>query len=437
MDKNKSKIIVQSSGSAKLLNRYLSYATHKIFTEENILAKEWSQYEVQWQNIRDDLKSLFINPIQTLPKVAMSLAAFWFIVRGNHNAAFHMAFMGAITAGTKGGTGNATSISVTTLSTTTKTIGLAGAHGTTNGITGMSLNGSALTQVIKNGPNDTAAIYFKDNPGALTSVTLSGTYSGGNPDSYCIGYLNLEGTENGTADVTSTTSGNSNTASLTLTPSVNNCILICCGYSEAPFTQGSGETNIFAVTGAQSFENCAASYVIQTTAAAQNMDFALGFGTRWNLVGAIFRVSGSSASLSASPSSSQSPSASSSRSVSPSASISPSSSSSRSISPSASLSPSSSVSRSISPSASSSSSVSPSASQSPSASVSASISPSSSRSPSSSSSPSIPPFGAILKRWTGSAWVKAKLMAYIGGSFQNKPLKYWNGSQWVSIDNLG
>jgi hypothetical protein len=86
--------------------------------------------------------------------------------------------------------------------------------------------------------------------------------------------------------------------------------------------------------------------------------------------------------------SSSSASSSASLSVSPSASQSPSSSVSQSVSPSSSVSPSGGNSSSLSPSASSSPSQSPSGSASPSASVSPSVSPSSSRSPSSSNSPS-------------------------------------------------
>ena len=42
----------------------------------------------------------------------------------------------------------------------------------------------------------------------------------------------------------------------------------------------------------------------------------------------------------------------------------------------------------------------------------------------------------ILKRWTGSTWVKAKLKVY-GSSFSQKKLKRWNGSAWVEVDAAG
>jgi hypothetical protein len=48
-----------------------------------------------------------------------------------------------------------------------------------------------------------------------------------------------------------------------------------------------------------------------------------------------------------------------------------------------------------------------------------------------------PTYYGILKRWTGSAWTKAKLLVYLGGSWIPKPLKRWTGSTWVDVDVVG
>jgi hypothetical protein len=48
-----------------------------------------------------------------------------------------------------------------------------------------------------------------------------------------------------------------------------------------------------------------------------------------------------------------------------------------------------------------------------------------------------PTYYGILKRWTGAAWTKAKLMVYSGGSWVAKPLKRWTGSSWVEVDTTG
>jgi len=43
----------------------------------------------------------------------------------------------------------------------------------------------------------------------------------------------------------------------------------------------------------------------------------------------------------------------------------------------------------------------------------------------------------ILKRWNGSAWVKAKLKNYNGSTFEQKKLKRWDGATWIEVDITG
>lgn len=43
----------------------------------------------------------------------------------------------------------------------------------------------------------------------------------------------------------------------------------------------------------------------------------------------------------------------------------------------------------------------------------------------------------ILKRWTGSIWIKEPLKTYLAGSFQSKPLKRWDGGEWKLVDTTG
>lgn len=48
-----------------------------------------------------------------------------------------------------------------------------------------------------------------------------------------------------------------------------------------------------------------------------------------------------------------------------------------------------------------------------------------------------PTYSGVLKRWTGAAWVKAKLMVRVGGAWVAKPLRRWTGSAWVDVDATG
>ncbi len=50
-------------------------------------------------------------------------------------------------------------------------------------------------------------------------------------------------------------------------------------------------------------------------------------------------------------------------------------------------------------------------------------------------SPSV--YYAVLKRWTGSTWEKAKLMVYSGGSFIAATLRVWVAGEWKLVDTTG
>ena len=46
-------------------------------------------------------------------------------------------------------------------------------------------------------------------------------------------------------------------------------------------------------------------------------------------------------------------------------------------------------------------------------------------------------FYGILKRWTGSAWVKEPLKRYNGATWVDAVLKRWTGSAWGLVDTTG
>jgi hypothetical protein len=43
----------------------------------------------------------------------------------------------------------------------------------------------------------------------------------------------------------------------------------------------------------------------------------------------------------------------------------------------------------------------------------------------------------ILKRWSGSEWVKAKLKCWINDSWIDVTLRYWDGMDWLIVDTTG
>jgi hypothetical protein len=48
-----------------------------------------------------------------------------------------------------------------------------------------------------------------------------------------------------------------------------------------------------------------------------------------------------------------------------------------------------------------------------------------------------PTYFGILKRWTGTQWVKAKLKRYTGSTWVAATLKRWDGSSWKLVDTTG
>lgn len=46
-------------------------------------------------------------------------------------------------------------------------------------------------------------------------------------------------------------------------------------------------------------------------------------------------------------------------------------------------------------------------------------------------------YSGVLKRWSGSAWVRAKMKRQSGSFIQVTTLKRWNGTAFVLIDTTG
>jgi len=45
--------------------------------------------------------------------------------------------------------------------------------------------------------------------------------------------------------------------------------------------------------------------------------------------------------------------------------------------------------------------------------------------------------GGILKRWTGTGWVRSPMRVHVGGQWPEKPLKVWNNVEWLEVDTEG
>jgi hypothetical protein len=102
--------MADASTTGYLLNRYLAFCRFTKFEEKFSYKKVGNRairyqkvqyqkkfYVIQFRNIKSDLLGLFKNPLPLLPKIAYSLAAFYFILLGRHQEAINTAFfIGAI-----------------------------------------------------------------------------------------------------------------------------------------------------------------------------------------------------------------------------------------------------------------------------------------------------------------------------------------------------
>lgn len=45
-----------------------------------------------------------------------------------------------------------------------------------------------------------------------------------------------------------------------------------------------------------------------------------------------------------------------------------------------------------------------------------------------------PSYAGVLRRWNGTAWIKATLKRWTGAAFTHATLRIWTGSEWGLID---
>jgi hypothetical protein len=385
---------VSAQSEAKLLNRYITHTTvvkfddsipdHKWDNNRPVIKSKKNRYHVEWDNVKEDAKGIIQNPFEFAPQIAYSLAAFWFILLGQHENARLMAFGGAIAFGSKNSpdvtpvTGATAVISATIDCTGSNGVLIGVAVEAGNGVSSFTYAGAALTVgVSTNGTNDYGGhLYYKIAP-ATGSNTLTYTNAAnfGVNYAYLVGIFftgadqatQLDGTNTGTS-ASGVTSG-----SVVVTTGSNNSIVVGLlatnGGSGATIT--AGQTQVYGGNGNNfypSTQSCNVQYHQNVTAGADTLTWSWSGAGVYDSWGIAVKEAAAGPSVSPSLSPSLSPS------VSPSLSPSQSPSLSPSISPSVSLSPS--ISPSFSPSQSPSSSISPSSSLSPPVSPSVSPSPS-------------------------------------------------------------
>lgn len=144
-------------------------------------------------------------------------------------------------------------------------------------------NGTSMTK----GPVSTTAfderveIWYSLTPavGTFNLIFDGTTGTGRGVCIYTLSGVNTSGQPNTTAG---SAIGNSTESSVSITPTVNDCLIIDAHYSEGDFTAvGAGQTERANLQGNDSYENFASSTTLQTTAVAENMTWTISSGQRW------------------------------------------------------------------------------------------------------------------------------------------------------------
>ena len=114
-----------------------------------------------------------------------------------------------------------------------------------------------------------------------TGATLTADFAGGS--GMALSYVKLYGDEGGAVDVVQSNNGSSSTGSVSITPLVDNSVVLSGIYTEATVNSA---TNVTMLDNKQanSFENMADAYVNQTTKVAVTPTFNLSSGQRWAVI---------------------------------------------------------------------------------------------------------------------------------------------------------
>lgn len=144
-------------------------------------------------------------------------------------------------------------------------------------------NGTTITKgpVSATAFGERVEIWYSLTPEVGTfNVLFDGTTgSGRGVCIYTLSGVNASGQPNNTAG---SSTGSSAESSVSITPSVDNCLIIDAHYSEDAFTTvGAGQTQRAKLQGNDSYEDFASSTTQQTSAAAESMTWTINSGQRW------------------------------------------------------------------------------------------------------------------------------------------------------------
>jgi len=294
---------VDAKSRGVLLSRYITYSTFAKLDdndpENKKIAYEKRGYHVEWANVRNDLKYLFRNPRFVVPRIAYSLAAFWFILQGKHQEAMMLAFSGIAFDATSSGvtTGAQTVISFTHTTSGVERCLVSGIEI----INSTAVNGwqYAATNIVED-TTDTSDMNLKmghliaPTSGANTLSHTKITPAEAGHGMFGISFTGAhQTTQPDQASPTPTTATNT-TPSISVTTTTNNSFVVDNLLSRAAtLTVGTGQTQIANQTiDSATSRRQGGSYEQKVTAGAITMDWTLSASVLWVMQAVTIRESG-------------------------------------------------------------------------------------------------------------------------------------------------
>jgi len=285
------RIKVDSVTNFKLVHRYLGFSTTTKYAHRlsyRRAGKKYQRYQkieyikktyhIQWKNIWGDIKHIFTTEWGV--RYAYGVLALVLFIK-TKNPIFLFA-QGALTLDSATESNNTTTFNVTVASNSDRMMIMGfGHYQGGNNISGATYNSDALTEVKAQAGSygERAGLWGLVAPDTGTnSFVISGndSWSG-------YGVISVYNVDQTLPDTTGGASGNSNTASASLTTTVDNAWVVAAfGCESIPTMTTSDGAEDMKEQGA-SYQNAEMHHVAKASAGSQSMSCSLSYGARWNV----------------------------------------------------------------------------------------------------------------------------------------------------------
>lgn len=271
-------IKIDCSVDVKPINRYLLKVVTKKYTYSQKIKSIDTTYSVQWQNIASDLKHLFSTEWGL--RYGFGLAEFYiFIKTGNP---LFLIFQGALALDSATTSNDTATFNVTVAANSDRMMIMGfGHYQAGNNISGATFDSVALTELKAQAGSygERAGLWGLVAPNTGTkSFVISGN------DSWTgYGVISVYNVDQTLPATTGGASGDSSTASASLTTTVDNAWVVgAFGCEAVPTMSTSGGTEDMKLQGA-SYQNAEMHHVNKATAGSQTVSCSLSYGSRWNV----------------------------------------------------------------------------------------------------------------------------------------------------------